>query len=84
MSKEVITVTNTDISEKSVGELCEKLSKLDSRVYLEVENQRINARSLMGMILLAFKATYEQEISIVADGSDEEKAIELVKELFVK
>lgn len=84
MSKELVSITNSSISTEDISKLVEQLSKLDSRVYLEFDNQRINARSLMGMILLSFKATYEQEITVVAEGSDEEQAIQLVKGLFIK
>lgn len=84
MSKEVVSITNSSISTEDISKLVEQLSKLDSRVYLEFDNQRINARSLMGMILLSFKATYEQEITVVAEGGDEDQAIALVKGLFIK
>ena len=84
MSKDTISITNSSISVEDVGKLTEKLTELNSRVYLEFDNQRINARSVMGMILLTFKASYEQEITVVAEGGDEEQAIRLVKELFIK
>ncbi len=83
MTKEVISITNTDITEERLAKLCEQLTRLDCKVFLEIDEQRINARSLMGMILLSFKATYEQEVTVVADGRDEAKALELVKGLFL-
>jgi len=83
MNKEVISITKSNITEEEVGELCERLSKLDCGVYLEIDGQRINARSLMGMILMTFKASYETEVTILTDGRDAEKASEEVKGLFL-
>ena len=49
-------------------------SQYESRVYVEVENKRVNAKSIMGMMTLGLPAG--EEITVIADGADEEKAIE--------
>ena len=49
-------------------------SQYESRVYVEVENKRVNAKSIMGMMTLGVPAG--EEITVIADGADEEKAIE--------
>ena len=49
-------------------------SQYESRIYVEVENKRVNAKSIMGMMTLGLPAG--EEITVIADGADEEKAIE--------
>lgn len=49
-------------------------SQYESSVYVEVENKRVNAKSIMGMMTLGLPAG--AEITVIADGADEEKAIE--------
>ncbi len=49
-------------------------SQYDSKVYVESENRRVNAKSLMGMMSLGLPEG--ASLTIVAEGSDEEKAIE--------
>lgn len=54
--------------------------KFTSRVYLEKGGNRINAKSIMGIITLA--ASFGSVIKIIADGPDEQAAAEAIKELF--
>lgn len=51
-----------------------------SRIYLEKGNNRINAKSIMGIITLA--ASFGTKIKIIADGPDEKEAAEALKNLF--
>lgn len=74
--KENIVITK-EIAAKEIGNLCEKLSKLDCRAYIEQDNQRVNARSIMGMIAVNLKKG--QDITIIADGTDALEAIKLIK-----
>jgi phosphocarrier protein HPr len=54
--------------------------KFSSRLYLEKSGNRINAKSIMGIITLA--ASYGSKIRIIADGSDEQAAADALKALF--
>ena len=49
-------------------------SQYESKVYVEVENKRVNAKSIMGMMTLGLPAG--EEITVIADGNDEKQAIE--------
>ncbi len=49
-------------------------SQYDSRVYVQSENKKVNAKSLMGMMSLGLPRG--SVLTIVAEGSDEEEAIE--------
>ena len=44
-------------------------SQYESKVYVEVENKRVNAKSIMGMMTLGLPAG--EEITVIADGNDE-------------
>ncbi len=54
--------------------------KFQSRIFLEKNQNRINAKSIMGIITLA--ASFGSKIKIIADGSDEQAAAEAIKQLF--
>ncbi len=82
MKKETLTITNVHISPEEISHLCEKLSKLDCRIYIEVENQRINGKSVMGM--LSFRVEKGRPIQVLAEGKEESAAISMIKGLFAK
>jgi phosphocarrier protein len=47
---------------------------------LEKDGEKINGKSIMGILTLA--ATYDSPIKIIADGSDEEDALQTICRLF--
>ncbi|MFA6366721.1 MAG: HPr family phosphocarrier protein [Candidatus Hydrogenedentales bacterium] len=54
--------------------------KFSSRIFLEKNGNRINAKSIMGIITLA--ASFGSRIKISAEGSDEQAAVDAIKALF--
>jgi len=48
-------------------------SQYDSRVYVEVGNKKVNAKSLMGMMTLG--VPQGEEVMVIADGEDEDQAL---------
>lgn len=54
--------------------------KFSSRIFLEKAGNRINAKSIMGIITLA--ASFGSRIKIIAEGADEGAAAEAIKALF--
>jgi len=54
--------------------------KFSSRIFLEKSGNRINAKSIMGIITLA--ASFGSRIKIIAEGADETAAAEAIKALF--
>ncbi|HWR12938.1 MAG TPA: HPr family phosphocarrier protein [Rectinemataceae bacterium] len=54
--------------------------KFSSRIFLEKNGNRINAKSIMGIITLA--ASYGSKITISAEGADEQAAVDAIKNLF--
>ncbi len=57
----------------------QKANEFKSSVWIEKEGRRVNAKSLLGVLSLGIvKGT---TINIVADGADEESAVEVLAEL---
>ena len=52
-------------------------SQYDSKVYVESENRRVNAKSLMGMMLLGLPKG--ANLTVIAEGSDEEQAVRQIE-----
>ncbi len=54
--------------------------KFSSRIFLEKNGNKINAKSIMGIITLA--ASFGSRIKITAEGADEQAAADAIKALF--
>ncbi len=74
MVKKTITVElETGLEARPIAMLVQVASQYDSKIYMETGNTRVNAKSIMGMMTLVLPVG--QEITVMADGSDEEKAL---------
>jgi phosphocarrier protein len=60
--------------------LVQTTKNFKSNIYFEKGTDRINAKSIMGIITLG--AAYGTEIKIIADGEDEAYAIDALVRLF--
>ena len=60
----------------------QEASQYASKVYIQVDNKKINAKSIMGMMSLALQEG--DEVTVVAEGEDEEKAAEGIKTFLKK
>ena len=59
---------------RPVALLVQVASQYESKIHVEVEHKRVNAKSIMGMMTLGLEAG--EEIMVEADGTDEAAAIE--------
>lgn len=74
MIKKPITIRfDEGLDARPIALLVQEANQYSSQVYIEVENKKINAKSIMGMMSL--NLGNGEELTVVADGSDEEKAI---------
>lgn len=64
---------------KMAGEIVTALSETSANVFIMAGNARVNAKSIIGVISLALKPG--DAVSVQAQGSDEEAAVEIVKDL---
>ena len=67
------------IEPRPIAELVQVASKYESKVYLETETKRVNAKSIMGVMVLASQDS--AKIKIYADGEDEEEAVKTIAKL---
>ena len=61
---------------RPIALLVQEAGKFDSKIYLELDNKKVNAKSIMGMMSLGLKGG--DEIVVSAEGSDEEEALKSV------
>ncbi len=78
MIKKPVTIqANMDMEARPIAHLVQEASQYSSRVYIELDEKKINAKSIMGMMSL--KLTKGTNLVVVADGEDESNAIEGVE-----
>lgn len=77
LSKKIIIKIPTGLEARPVALLVQVASQYESNVYVECEEKRINAKSIMGMMSLGLPAG--EEINVIIDGSDEEAAMESIE-----
>ena len=78
-SKEVTVSNEIGLHARPATFFIQKANEYKSSVWVEKEMHRINAKSLLGVLSLGIiKGT---TITIVADGVDEEKAVDALAEL---
>lgn len=53
-------------------------SQYDSKVYVQVDEKKVNAKSLMGMMTLGIPQG--GEINVIADGDDESQAVDHIQQ----
>jgi phosphocarrier protein len=82
MVERVVQVTNRAGIHARPASLIVGLTKdFKSSVYFEQGTNRINAKSILGIITLG--AVYKSDIKITAEGEDEDDAVESLSRLFL-
>lgn len=73
-----LTVNGDVLRSKKAGDFVELTSKFSSSVYLEQENKRVNAKSIIGV--LSMNLNDGDEIFVLTSGDDENRAMTTVEE----
>ena len=74
MKKKEVTISLGSDQDRPVAMLVQVASQYESKVHVERDNRYINAKSIMGMMTVSI--VNGESISLVADGPDEDAAIE--------
>lgn len=75
MIKKPITIQiPSGLEARPVALLVQVASQFESDIYVESEQRRVNAKSIMGMMTLGLNVG--ESVTICAEGTDEEAAIE--------
>jgi phosphocarrier protein len=81
MVEKIITVKNrAGIHARPAALLVQIAKDFKSDIFLEKDNDRINGKSIMGIITLG--AAYGVEIKIITEGEDEQAAADALAHLF--
>ena len=78
----VVVKTESNFDGRPIALLVQEASQYASKVYIQVGEKNINAKSIMGMMSLNLVGG--DEITVVTDGEDEKKAAEGIKTFFAK
>ncbi len=77
MTKKDITVQlKGGLDARPGAMLVQIASQFESTVYIETENKRINAKSIMGTMSLGMAEG--AQLTVITEGSDEEQALEAI------
>jgi len=76
----VIIKNRAGIHARPAALLVQTATQFTSKVYIEKDSERINGKSIMGVISLG--ATYHTKLRIIAEGEDEKQAIAALARLF--
>ncbi len=79
--KEVLVSNVSEEHNNPIAELVQVASRYDSKITLESNNRRINAKSIMGV--MAFNPSMGMMVNITAEGSDEEEALVAMEKFLV-
>ena len=79
ISKEVVINNQVGLHARPATFFIQKANEFKSSIWVEKEERRVNAKSLLGVLSLGIvKGT---SITIIADGTDEEAAIDTLSQL---
>ena len=72
------TIRNSmDMEMRPIAHLVQEASQYKSRIFIEMNDKKINAKSIMGMMTLGLDAG--EEITLSANGEDEEDAMKSIE-----
>ena len=78
MQKSIVIQVEPGLQARPAAQFVQKANEFVSEIFIEVENRRINAKSIMGLMSLAL--VRGTEVTLIAEGPDETQALEeLVK-----
>ena len=83
MTRRTVTIQlESGLDTRPAALLVQKASQFQSDIYLETENRRVNAKSIMGMMTLGLDTGAEVTVSV--NGEDELEAMERLEAYLTK
>ncbi len=73
IQKSIQIKLETGLEARPVAMLVQVASQFESTVYINSENRKVNAKSIMGMMSMGLESG--AEVTVIAEGSDEEAAV---------
>lgn len=75
--RNILVKLENGLEARPVAWLVQEASKYESRIYIECEGKRVNAKSIMGMMSLGLDAG--EELVVEAEGTDEQTAVDNIE-----
>lgn len=79
LSKTIVVQNQVGLHARPATFFIQKSNEFKSSIWVEKDERRVNAKSLLGVLSLGI--TKGMEITIITDGSDEKEAIEALEKL---
>lgn len=77
ITKKIKIQIQSGLEARPVAVLVQVASQYSSKIYVECEERKVNAKSIMGMMTLGLAAG--EEVTVSADGEDEKVAMEEIE-----
>lgn len=82
MVRKPVTIRNSmDMEMRPIAHLVQEASQYKSRIFIEMNDKKINAKSIMGMMSL--ELCTGESLTVEAEGEDEEQAVNGVETFLV-
>ena len=78
VTKDMIIEIKTGLAARPVAVFVQVASQFESSIFVEYENKKVNAKSIMGMMTLGLTAG--ERVKVSAEGDDENDAISKIEE----
>ena len=82
ISKSMTINIQKGLEARPVALLVQVASQYESSIYVEIQEKKVNAKSIMGMMSLGLAEG--EQITIIADGPDEEEAVNAIDKYISK
>lgn len=76
VTQKVVVAEPSGLHLRPAGMLCEVCIKFESKILIRKGTNTVNAKSVLG--LLAARVTQGDEVEIICEGPDEEKALQVI------
>lgn len=80
VNKEVMLINQLGLHARPSAKLTQLASQFKADIYVSKQQKRVNAKSIMGVMMLA--ASFGQILKIEASGEDAQQAIDAIVQLF--
>lgn len=80
--KETIVKCESGLHNKQATYFIQKANDFRSTIWVEVENRRINAKSLLGVLSMGIMTG--TAVTLIAEGPDEVQAVDALSEMLIK
>ena len=77
MQKDVVVQMSDSTEATPIAHLVQLANQFKRQVYFEMDDKKVNAKSIMGMMSLVLSAG--SHVTVVAEGQDEDEAVDALE-----